>query len=64
MDRLLAGESLLHEAMLRPDGSIVRRHTYTFGPHLIYGATALMLTQLLGLCRRAMDGQGLQGAPR
>ena len=53
---LLSEESLLHEAMLQPDGTVVRRRTYTFGPHLVYGATAAMLTQLLGFCRSFPEG--------
>ena len=58
LDWLLTDESLLHETLLQPEGFVVRRRAYTFGPHLIYGATALMLTQLLGLCRHAADELG------
>ena len=43
-----------HEARLGADGTLHRRPSYVFGPHVVYGATALILAQLLSLL--ALDG--------
>ena len=56
LEWLLGDQSLRHEGALQPDGSVVRRRTYAVGPHLVFGATALILTQLLDLCRQATGG--------
>ena len=47
---------LRHEAHLAPDGSLARGTAYDAGAHLVYGATAIILTQFLGLARTALDG--------
>jgi len=44
---LLYEACVRHEAFLQSDGSLVERRTYTAGHHLVFGATALILAQLL-----------------
>lgn len=56
LEWLLSDQSLRHEAVLQPDGSVARRRSYAVGPHLVFGATAVILTQLLSLYRQAADG--------
>ena len=48
---LYDGESVREEARAEPDGRLVRTYVYPFHHHLIYGATARILTQLLDLIR-------------
>jgi 8-oxo-dGTP pyrophosphatase MutT (NUDIX family) len=59
LNRLLDANALRHEAHLAPDGTIMRAVSYNAGAHLVYGATAIILTQLLGHVRTALDGADL-----
>ena len=58
---LLDYRSVRHEALLQVDGSLVSRFAYAVGPHLVFGATSLILSQLLGLYAQAADGASSQG---
>jgi 8-oxo-dGTP pyrophosphatase MutT (NUDIX family) len=53
IDWLLDERSLRSDARLHPDGTLTDRGCYVFGPHLIFGATASIITQLLGLYRQS-----------
>jgi hypothetical protein len=46
---LLDGSSVRHEARLGPTGEVVRRVAYGHGEHLVFGATAWILTDLLDI---------------
>jgi hypothetical protein len=46
---LLDGSAVLHEARLDPDGRLLRRYAYGHGEHLVFGATAFILRDLLDL---------------
>jgi 8-oxo-dGTP pyrophosphatase MutT (NUDIX family) len=52
---VLTDAALRHESRLGSDGNIHRRVGFAHGPHLVYGATATMLEQLLELVREAVD---------
>ena len=49
LDELLDPAAARHEARMMPDGTVHKRVAYVYGEHLIFGATAEMLAQLLGL---------------
>lgn len=51
LDHLLVDDAERHEARLNPDGSLLQRKAYAHGPHLVFGATAWILAQLLDLLR-------------
>ena len=55
--------SLRHESRLDSDGNIQRRVGFTHGPHLVYGATATILEQLLSLVREAVESGGATLTP-
>jgi len=55
MEWLLEEQSVRHEAVVQPDGSLARRRTYAFGPHLVFGATARIVTDLLGMLAQSRD---------
>ena len=46
---LLDGSAVRHEARLAPDGTLVRRTAYGHDGHLVFGATAWILAELLEL---------------
>ncbi len=48
VDELLHPGAARHEARMMPDGTVRERVAYVYGEHLIFGATAEMLAQLLG----------------
>ncbi|MBM3940001.1 MAG: CoA pyrophosphatase [SAR202 cluster bacterium] len=52
---LLDASAVRHETRLQPDGTLLRRRAFAHGRHLIFGATAVMLDQLLGYVSQAMD---------
>ncbi len=54
LDTLLDPSALRFEARLAADGALGRSYTYAAGEHLVFGATAQILTQLLALVREAM----------
>ena len=54
LDTLLDPSALRFEARLAADGALDRSYTYAAGEHLVFGATAQILTQLLALVREAM----------
>lgn len=66
IDDLLDEAAVRHEARLMPDGTLLQRPSYAAGDHLIFGATAWMLEQLLSLVR-TVSAPGiatrLKGAP-
>ena len=45
---LLEPDAARHEARVMPDGTVRKRVAYAYGEHLIFGATAWILEQLLG----------------
>ena len=51
LDDVLNDGAARHEARLNPDGSLLQRKAYAHGPHLVFGATAWILAQLLDLLR-------------
>lgn len=53
LDELLAPAAARHEARLAPDGTVHERVAYVYGEHMIFGATAWILTQLLDLVGEA-----------
>lgn len=66
LDALLDERAVRFEARLQPDGSLLQRPSYAAGGHLIFGATAWILEQLLSLVReisRPGTGNGLKEAP-
>lgn len=52
---LLDPATARHEARLFPDGTMWHRHAYDGGRHLVFGATAWILTQLIDAVRSAHD---------
>ena len=54
MDTLLDPSALRFEARLVADGALHRSYAYAAGEHLVFGATAQILTQLLALVREVM----------
>ena len=55
LDLLLDGTAVLHEAALKPDGTLVRRAAYGHEGHLVFGATAWILGDLLDVIKN-LDG--------
>jgi 8-oxo-dGTP pyrophosphatase MutT (NUDIX family) len=51
---LLKEDSIRHESRMLADGTILRRHSYTFGEFIVFGATAWILDQLLEMIRTAL----------
>jgi 8-oxo-dGTP pyrophosphatase MutT (NUDIX family) len=49
LDSLLNPANTRHETRVNRAGVLDRRHAYAFGSHLIYGATAWIMTQFLGM---------------
>ena len=47
LDELLDPAAARHEARILPDGTVMKRLAYVSGEHLIFGATAWILAQLL-----------------
>ena len=45
--------NIREEALVQSDGNLVRSRAYTYGSHLIYGATARILSQFLELLERS-----------
>ena len=63
LDHLLRDSATRHEARLHPDGSLLQRTAYAHGPHLVFGATAWILAQLLDLLRSLQnEGQDKETA--
>ena len=54
LDTLLDPVAVRHEARLAADGALTRSYAYAAGQHLVFGATAQILTQLLALVREVM----------
>ncbi|MCL0044490.1 CoA pyrophosphatase [Dehalococcoidia bacterium] len=46
---LVDRQNIRDEELLQPNGEIWRSRSYVYGPHLIYGATARILQQFLGI---------------
>ncbi len=64
LGELLDPSAVRHEAHLAPDGGLLRRFSYAAGAHLVYGATAVILTQFLGLAQTALASkQTARAAP-
>ena len=55
LESMLTGSALRHEARLLGDGAVQSRVAFAHGPHLVYGATATILEQLLSLVREVVD---------
>jgi 8-oxo-dGTP pyrophosphatase MutT (NUDIX family) len=51
LDLLLNEQTVRHEARLQPDGTLLKRPSYASESHLIFGATAWILEEFLGLVR-------------
>ena len=49
VDELLDASAARHEARIMPDGTVLKRVAYVSGEHVIFGATAWILAQLLDL---------------
>jgi 8-oxo-dGTP pyrophosphatase MutT (NUDIX family) len=47
LDVMLDGTAVLHEARLNKDGTLMRRKAYGHAGHLVFGATAWILSDLL-----------------
>ena len=59
LDDLLNGDAVRHEARLGPDGVVTQRVAYAQGEHLVFGATAWILAQLVDLAHDLLsDDQG------
>ena len=58
--KLLDGSADRHEARLESDGELIRRLAYGFDEHLVFGATAWILTDLLDI----IDGLGSESQDR
>ena len=57
LEELLDPAAVRHEAHLALDGSLLRRVSYAAGARLVYGVTALILTQFLGLAQTALASE-------
>ena len=57
---MLNGDAVLHEARLEPDGTIRRRKAYGHDGHLVFGATAWILGDLLALINKIGMATGEQ----
>ena len=55
LESVMADSALRHEARLLGDGSLQTRVAFAHGPHLVYGATATILEQLLSLVQELVD---------
>ena len=55
VDDLLDPAAARHEARVMPDGTVRKRVAYVYGEHLIFGATAWILEQLLGFIAQSPD---------
>ena len=55
VDELLDPAAARHEARVMPDGTVRKRVAYVYGDHLIFGATAWILAQLLGFIAQSPD---------
>ena len=66
LDHLLSGDAVRHEARLSPDGALLQRVAYAHGAHLVFGATAWMLVQLVDLVHAIVPsvGAGRNGGGR
>ncbi|MCH8848493.1 MAG: CoA pyrophosphatase [Chloroflexi bacterium] len=58
VDELLEPGAARHEARVMPDGTVRKRVAYVCGDHLIFGATAWILEQLLGFIAQSPDTGG------
>lgn len=58
VDELLDPAAARHEARVMPDGTVRKRVAYVYGEHLIFGATAWILAQLLGFIAQSPDTGG------
>lgn len=58
VDELLDPAAARHEARVMPDGTVRKRVAYVYGDHLIFGATAWILAQLLGFIAQSPDTGG------
>ena len=52
LDRLLDGTAVRHEARLNSDGTMIQRVSYGHDGHLVFGATAWILTDLLDVINK------------
>ena len=52
LDKLLDGSAIRHEARLNPDGKLLRRKAYGHEQHLVFGATAWILSDLVDLINK------------
>ena len=50
---LVDSRNIGEEVRVQPDGQLVHAHSYAYGHHLIYGATARILRQFLELLERS-----------
>lgn len=66
LSHLLSGDAVRHEARLSPDGELLQRVAYAHGRHLVFGATAWILVQLVELVQslEAASGPSLNGRGR
>ncbi len=55
VDELIEAGAVRHEAHVMPDGTVRKRVAYAYGEHLIFGATAWILEQLLGFIAQSLD---------
>ena len=55
---LLDGTAVRHEARLSADGTVLRRVAYGHDGHLVFGATAWILSDLLGLINKIGTATG------
>ena len=51
LEELLKPANIREEALLTPDGQTIRAYAYAYNAHLVYGATAAIVTQLIEIIR-------------
>ena len=63
VDELLDPAAVRHEARIMPDGTVMKRVAYVRGEHMIFGATAWILAQLMDLIGETGDEPPLTAPP-
>ncbi len=58
LSHLMAESAVRREARLAADGSLVERVAYAYGEHLVFGATAWILAQLVELAQELTRADG------
>ncbi len=61
LTHLLSESAVRREARLGPGGELVERVAYAHGEHLVFGATAWILTQLVDIAQGLTRANGLRG---